>query len=761
MYWQLPSLVLLIGTFTVTFVARRRSAAGRHLLWAACFVALVILPGMHLWLPKWQVWPAVDRSTAKETDIRGAVPLEPMPATPVDGERPQVMLAPTEMVADSSVVVPSSPVDVSMLVLLIWGSVSAALLGRMAWHQVMLWRLRLRSDLLPIAEIDGLREDLGIRSPVQVVSHAKVTMPMTWGLWCPVVCLPGTFNAWSPTKRRAVLLHELGHVRRKDAWIDAIASLAVVLHWMNPLVWVARRRLVVERERACDDFVLGEGVKPSDYVETLLDVLESHGDRSLPVAGAAMAGGNGLVDRMERVLRPGMNRRATSISQRVGVMVLTAVITLPLVVVRAQETETEMETPTSSPNTASTAVVEELERIVAIQEQLVKVSEEGQQAGREEITDVLEARIELASVRGQLAEAKGDFASAEDHLKARVALLEKQSALMEQQHAAGTRSMRDVLESHKAVADARLARLRMAERPRPGIAALEERIIGLRIQWTAIWGSGLGHQHPMVKEVKASLELAEKQLAEAREQGGVSPMEMRILESEMKLTQYRASGLGNNHPLVRKEEATIRHLRTPLHETEEMKLIEAFANRPDANLSERARELYQRYLEAKEEHHQLSLRYKERHPWMVANVHMLEKLIEQLMEEVKGVDRSQKDDGSLLNFLKPSAESSEPATCRVWLRRAHYFKDDIPNIKELYCVGLSSPGSEDPLAFAFVPKKSALGQKLDGELQWLVSYSGDIELVWKDVENNRFVEIAGLGELHMVLDESLASQSGD
>lgn len=35
--------------------------------------------------------------------------------------------------------------------------------------------------------------------------------------------------------------HELGHWRRRDLWTQALMQVAVVVHWFNPLVWLAAR----------------------------------------------------------------------------------------------------------------------------------------------------------------------------------------------------------------------------------------------------------------------------------------------------------------------------------------------------------------------------------------------------------------------------------------------------------------------------------------------------------------------------------------
>src|SRR6185503_1967736 len=93
----------------------------------------------------------------------------------------------------------------------------------------------------------------------RLLVSAAVAVPMTYGCWRPGVLLPADYASWPAARRYVVLLHEFAHVARRDALTHLMASLTCAVHWFNPAVWYAARRLRVERERACDDFVVEAG----------------------------------------------------------------------------------------------------------------------------------------------------------------------------------------------------------------------------------------------------------------------------------------------------------------------------------------------------------------------------------------------------------------------------------------------------------------------------------------------------------------------
>ena len=138
-------------------------------------------------------------------------------------------------------------------------------------------------------------------------------MPMAWGVLRPVVLLPKAADEWPETQRRAVLTHEMAHVKRHDCLTQAMAHAACSVYWFHPLVWLAARRLRVEREHACDDLVLRSGASGPDYADQLLQLARSArwSQQSLWTA-VAMARPSQLEGRLLAILDPSLDRRGPS-----------------------------------------------------------------------------------------------------------------------------------------------------------------------------------------------------------------------------------------------------------------------------------------------------------------------------------------------------------------------------------------------------------------------------------------------------------------
>ncbi|HUQ08922.1 MAG TPA: M56 family metallopeptidase [Steroidobacteraceae bacterium] len=113
--------------------------------------------------------------------------------------------------------------------------------------------------------------------PVRVMTSPMLREPAVVGIFRPVLLLPtGIERCLSSAQLRAILDHELCHVRRHDNLTASFHMLVEALFWFHPLVWWIGARLIEERERACDEAVVHSGNDPHVYAAGILEVCRSY-----------------------------------------------------------------------------------------------------------------------------------------------------------------------------------------------------------------------------------------------------------------------------------------------------------------------------------------------------------------------------------------------------------------------------------------------------------------------------------------------------
>lgn len=344
----LKSTLCLALAGLVSLLLWRRSAAQRHLVWAAAIVAALLLPALQIALPEWRLplgsrWPRLLVASGQE---QVALPPERAPADGTPGAPSLAGAAPSTGTGAPSGAGMVSPVaqhsaerrswNETSVLLLLWSLGATLALAPLALAFLRIARIAQRARRLDaprwsalgdrIAEAQGLdRRRLDLRR-----AGGPIT-PLTWGVFRPVVILPESCEAWSDAQAHEVLVHEAGHVRRHDCLTQLLASAACVLYWFNPLVWLAGRQMLTERERACDDQVLLAGARASDYANDLLNLARSFGAPwSTSHVTTAMARRSQIAGRLLAVLDPQLDRGAIGRRSVLVGAAISLVVLLPL-----------------------------------------------------------------------------------------------------------------------------------------------------------------------------------------------------------------------------------------------------------------------------------------------------------------------------------------------------------------------------------------------------------------------------------------------
>ncbi|MBP2110507.1 M56 family metallopeptidase [Paenibacillus silagei] len=121
------------------------------------------------------------------------------------------------------------------------------------------------------------RRQFGIRRAIPVYTGGSANNPYLSGLMRPWIFVPEqALRELDASRLRHILAHELAHCKRRDMLWNLLGSLAATIHWFNPLMWLAIRRMKIDREVACDAYVLevlGEE-EAIDYGLTLVEFLK-------------------------------------------------------------------------------------------------------------------------------------------------------------------------------------------------------------------------------------------------------------------------------------------------------------------------------------------------------------------------------------------------------------------------------------------------------------------------------------------------------
>ena len=275
--WQ--GVVLAAGVGICLRLVPRTTAAVRFAIWTAVFAVLAVLPTVHAY------------SLNSGSGIAGQAALV--------------------------------QVDVrwSFAIAAVWLIVSLVRGVKLAMSAV-----RLRGIWKRAVPVEGCEEVLsaaGFRG-VELCTSSDVDRPSVIGFFSPRILIPEELFARLTTAEFGqIVLHEVGHLRRADDWINLFQKLSLVVFPLNPvLIWI-ERRLCLERELACDDDVLRLTKAPKAYATCLTNLAEQRlGRRATALSLGVWEKRSELARRVHSILRGGEGMGRTQARVVMGVLVV-------------------------------------------------------------------------------------------------------------------------------------------------------------------------------------------------------------------------------------------------------------------------------------------------------------------------------------------------------------------------------------------------------------------------------------------------------
>jgi hypothetical protein len=282
--WALRSTALVSIAVMAMWVFRVKDANVCSSVWTAVTVGTLLLPIASAVAPQLPVpfpWltPTADAVGGRRVSMDAFVSIRegaPAAGRPGSGH-----------VAGNPASLPSRSrrPDWQTIAVVSWAAVASFMLFRLA---VGLWLGRKLA-----------RKSRRIQNGIHESAHLSV--PVTVGLFRPVVLLPPDWRNWGQPRFEAVVAHELAHVERYDPLRLAVACLYRGLCWFHPLAWWLHTHVAEFAEAASDDAALRMSLDRRGYAEMLLGFFERAPQR-VSLEGTAMSSGGRVTSRFERVL---------------------------------------------------------------------------------------------------------------------------------------------------------------------------------------------------------------------------------------------------------------------------------------------------------------------------------------------------------------------------------------------------------------------------------------------------------------------------
>jgi beta-lactamase regulating signal transducer with metallopeptidase domain len=209
-----------------------------------------------------------------------------------------------------------------------WALIFLARCAQLTTAFYQIHRLRHTAIKVPdeewIARTRQLAARLGINKPVRLLESGLAKTPLTIGYFSPMILMPiGVLCRLPADQLNAILLHELGHIRRHDYLVNLLQYLTEAIFFFNPATLWLSVLLKKERECCCDDLVLLHSDNRKSYFDALLSFYDYQAGRlAMPLGSNA----NPLLSRIQRMVSQQNNvlNGAEKMLLLLGVIVISA-----------------------------------------------------------------------------------------------------------------------------------------------------------------------------------------------------------------------------------------------------------------------------------------------------------------------------------------------------------------------------------------------------------------------------------------------------
>src|SRR5579862_8446252 len=200
---SLAAVVPLLIAMVAAFATRRMPAGTRALIWKGGVTALVAIYAGQQLPAHWSAW------------IMPAVMAQPL-----------VALGRAQVAQRSG----AGAMWVQIVVAIYWLGVFCVI-SPLLWRVMRGARQTAKVPRRWLTLLEEARQEVRFEGCVRLLRTNAGTVPQTWGVFRPTIALPMYMRSWSDARLRAVLLHELSHLRRRDPLFVLAARVVCALYW--------------------------------------------------------------------------------------------------------------------------------------------------------------------------------------------------------------------------------------------------------------------------------------------------------------------------------------------------------------------------------------------------------------------------------------------------------------------------------------------------------------------------------------------------
>ena len=372
---SLRTTVVLLATILIAWLLRSAAASARRLVWIGGLSASLMIPGMMVFGP--QIPVTIPSEDEPRQEIASITTLEPDHAPTVQNENSEAVVVvatpniasavPNEGNATSLAVDPShaqSPITraaherrasqtqtsttklhwptviMSMLALGFLTQLIRLLVGNLRVHYLV----RNSTGETPsewTADWHDAEATMQVGECVTLKESPSDICPLACGVFRRTVLFPIAAREWERDRRRAVMLHELGHVRQRDVAAILLGQLAAAVYFFHPLAWFVVRQLRHDCERSCDDLVLNAGQQPVAYARHLAEIARSFStSRHKTALAMAMSRSSNIESRVTAILDPDLPRQPMSSWSRRSILAAALLVGVMVAAPRASHSQT-------------------------------------------------------------------------------------------------------------------------------------------------------------------------------------------------------------------------------------------------------------------------------------------------------------------------------------------------------------------------------------------------------------------------------------